>query len=284
MARGRMLNKKISLNPEIAEIANSLGCEAALVITWMISHLDRDGRITANPIVLKAQVAPMLSGVTPDLIRSVLAKASELGVVSLYSVDGKDFLEFVKFKENQSGMRYEREAESEIPANSGLAPDLVRTNSDNCRLNRIEENRSKEKRKEENIKEKNTAASAALILSVFDHYRTYHPRAHPKPNSNSKEWRAIAARLKEGYTAAGLKQAIDGCHKSPFHQGENDRGKKYDTLELIMRDSSKVNNFIETAEAPEQPVMSENERRSKRAGQNFLKRLEVFEQQQRGDE
>ncbi len=83
------------------------------------------------------------------------------------------------------------------------------------------------------------------IHAVFNHYKTHHPRAHRKPNSKSKEWKAIKARLADGYTVDDLKAAIDGCHRSPFHQGDNEKGIKYDSLELIMRDSSKVTQFME---------------------------------------
>ncbi len=83
------------------------------------------------------------------------------------------------------------------------------------------------------------------IKIVVAHYQNHHPRSHPKLNSKSKEWRAIRARLEEGWTVQDLCDAIDGCHRSPWHQGENDRNKKYDSLELITRDGSKVQQFME---------------------------------------
>ena len=85
------------------------------------------------------------------------------------------------------------------------------------------------------------------VVEVFDHYRTHHPRAHRKPSPKSKEWRAIKARFAEGYTVQDLCSAIDGCHKSPWHMGANERGRKYDSLELITRDGSKVQQFMEFA-------------------------------------
>lgn len=108
------------------------------------------------------------------------------------------------------------------------------------------------------------------MLAVFARYRTHHNRAHPRPKSTSKEWRLIRARLAEGYTVEDLCRAVDGCHKSPFHQGENDRGAKFDSLELIMRDSSKVQKFIECAEQGPQPVLSERTRQNLRAADNWL--------------
>ena len=110
-------------------------------------------------------------------------------------------------------------------------------------------------------------------MAIFAHYRTYHPRAMPTPSPSSKEWKLICQRLQEGYTVADLNLAIDGCHRSPFHQGENDRGTKYLDLELIVRNGSNVNRFMEKAQGPE-PVISEKERRNHRAGDAWLERME----------
>lgn len=70
---------------------------------------------------------------------------------------------------------------------------------------------------------------------------------------------------------ATLCEAIDGCHRDPFHCGENDRGKTYHALSLIMRDGDHVAKFIEVP--VHQSVMSEKERRGQRAGENFLERI-----------
>jgi len=94
------------------------------------------------------------------------------------------------------------------------------------------------------------------IKTVFEHYRTYHPKAHPSPSSGSKAWKRIRERLGEGYSTEDLARAIDGCHLSPFHNGANETGTKYHALELIMRDSDQVAKFLEIASHPPSPVMS----------------------------
>jgi len=108
---------------------------------------------------------------------------------------------------------------------------------------------------------------SAEVLEVFEHYRSFHPRAHRNPTSTSKEWKAIRARLKEGYTVDDLKAAIDGCHRSPFHMGENKNSRKYDSLELIVRDSSKVTQFMEVPEHA--AVLTETDHRNARAVEQF---------------
>lgn len=110
---------------------------------------------------------------------------------------------------------------------------------------------------------------SADIRAVFEHYRKYHPKSHPKPKSTSKEWRLIRARLDDGYSVADLCLAIDGNHKCPWNCGENPGNKLYQSLELIVRDGSKVAHFIEYADGP-RPVVSEKSARALRAAQDFL--------------
>jgi len=95
-------------------------------------------------------------------------------------------------------------------------------------------------------KERNTKQSEQLkgdVAAIVAEYQKLHPRSRPGPKELSK----IHDRLSEGFTVDDLKLAIRGCHKSPFHSGENDTGTKYQTLELIVRDSGKVSSFIELA-------------------------------------
>jgi hypothetical protein len=90
-----------------------------------------------------------------------------------------------------------------------------------------------------------------------------------------KEWAKVKARLAEGYTVQQLMEAIDGCHQSPFHCGENEGGKLYQGLELILRDASHVDQFMEIPSG--QPVLSEKERRGQRAAESWIERMDQCE-------
>ena len=122
-------------------------------------------------------------------------------------------------------------------------------------------------------------ADAASITAVFEHYRTYHAKAFPRPAASSKEWRLIQARLREGFTVEDLRGAIDGNHRSPFHCGENDRNREYHSLELIVRDGSKVQQFLDVPQVS--AVVSEREARTARAGNQWLERMEEQDAAQR---
>lgn len=107
---------------------------------------------------------------------------------------------------------------------------------------------------------------ADRVEAVCAHYQDYHPRARP----GRKERAKIQDRLREGYSVADLKQAIDGNHKSPYHCGENDGGVVYHNLELVVRDSSHVVQFIDLDKSSGGPVLSEKNRRAARAVQSTV--------------
>jgi hypothetical protein len=46
-----------------------------------------------------------------------------------------------------------------------------------------------------------------------------------------------------GYPLADLLDAVCGWKRSPHHRGENDRGKPYNDLELLLRDSKHIEEF-----------------------------------------
>lgn len=102
------------------------------------------------------------------------------------------------------------------------------------------------------------AAWKAQVDAVIERYLSHHPRAKP----GRKERAKIRALLKDGFTVDDLCLAIEGCHKSPYHCGENEKGQKYQNLELIVRDSSKVNQFMALAEKHGGPQLSARSRKN----------------------
>ena len=82
------------------------------------------------------------------------------------------------------------------------------------------------------------------ILQVFAHWvltcRT--PTRGPKPKLTDKRRKRIAKALKD-YGLDACLQAIEGVQYSSWHMGGNPQGKKYDDLELILRDEKHIEMF-----------------------------------------
>lgn len=81
---------------------------------------------------------------------------------------------------------------------------------------------------------------------VFAFYKTH--LDHERTILTDERRKLINRRLREGYSADDLSAAIRGCKLSAFHQGENDRGTIYDSIELIFKDAQHVETFIARAE------------------------------------
>ncbi len=118
MARGRMLSQTVATDRKL----NELSVEAELLYLKAIPHLDRDGLIFGEAMLLWAQVCPR----RPDLMAKMEGIINEWlssGLVIAYQDNGDTILFFPGFTKNQTGMRYDREAASPF----GVPPGYVRT-------------------------------------------------------------------------------------------------------------------------------------------------------------
>ena len=84
--------------------------------------------------------------------------------------------------------------------------------------------------------------SSDLVKTIFAYWQE--KTKHPGAILDAKRKTAITRALKLGYSAEQLRSAIDGCLKSPWHQGNNDDGKVYDAITLIFRDAEHIERFI----------------------------------------
>lgn len=84
------------------------------------------------------------------------------------------------------------------------------------------------------------------VADVFDYWIEVmrSGRRGPKPILSPKRERKIRQALK-WYGLEACRQAILGCSMSEFHMGKNADGRRYDDIELILRDPEHVERFIE---------------------------------------
>ena len=82
------------------------------------------------------------------------------------------------------------------------------------------------------------------VQEVFDHWvATFRSSGRgPVPVLSDKRKSKIAKAIKE-YGVKTCLEAISGCALSDWHMGDNPRGKKYDDIELILRDSAHIERF-----------------------------------------
>jgi hypothetical protein len=82
------------------------------------------------------------------------------------------------------------------------------------------------------------------IQAVFDFWASTFRAATkgPTPVLSDKRRSKISRALND-YGLQTCLDAITGCAMSDWHMGDNPRGKRYDDLELILRDSAHIERF-----------------------------------------
>ena len=111
MARGRMISKAISLDEKV----NSLSDDTArLLFTWLITHLDCEGRLHGDALTVKSIVFPRRN-ISPKRIEKYLSEFEKNGLIIRYGVNGNAYLFLPHFEKHQTGLQKRREAQSQIP-------------------------------------------------------------------------------------------------------------------------------------------------------------------------
>jgi uncharacterized phage protein (TIGR02220 family) len=95
-------------------------------------------------------------------------------------------------------------------------------------------------------------ARPAQIREVFAYWQTKLDK--PRSRLTDRRRDAIRARLSDGYTVDDIKLAIDGIHKSKWHNGDNDRGMEFNDVELVCRTGEHVERFQALATRRRAPV------------------------------
>lgn len=198
MAKGRMINKRIAKSDKLAALTK----DRHRVIYFMIyPHVDRDGRYSADPLDIKEDCCPRLRYTVKEILESLIA-LDKVGLIALYKVNEKRYLEVFRFDDFQVGLHKEREAPSEIPPNPGLYPD----NSGSCRtdVDKIPLNLKSKFNLKSNKKSRFTYEPGHLDLAKFlsDRIKENVPHHKFKPSdleSWANEFRLMEERDEVGF-------------------------------------------------------------------------------------
>lgn len=145
-----MLKRVISTSLRLAGLKNDTH---RLLYTWIIPFLDIEGRLDADPRIIKGYIVPLLDHITTNTIKTALVDMEVNDLITLYTANGHTYLELQRFNKHQT-LRRDKEHPSEIPSPGevGSSPGVVREQSgltpteDKIREDKIREDKG-EKRK-----------------------------------------------------------------------------------------------------------------------------------------
>lgn len=93
----RILRESIRASKKV----NSLSDFDFRVWTYLITYVDDYGRGSADPELLKGFVFPRRRGITESQIRTALDNLANIGMVTLYDVDGESYFCFPNWDKHQ---------------------------------------------------------------------------------------------------------------------------------------------------------------------------------------
>jgi uncharacterized phage protein (TIGR02220 family) len=184
------------------------------------------------------QVARMI-GCSEEVLKKTL---DELNVTKTADVTlGNDFVtiinrRMIREEKERVSTRYRvqkhRDKEMKQVCNGNVTPSSSSSSSTSL----------KEKEIKKEKKERILTDADPSVLEIFSYWQK--AMNHPDAKFSSERKRKIKARLKDGYTIEQCKQAIDNCHGSSYHMGGNEEGIVHDDIELIFRNSTKFERFL----------------------------------------
>jgi len=176
MARGRMVNKKISNSKRV----NDMPLQAQLLFTWLIPHLDCNGCFYGSAQMVKSLVIPRKNWTKKQIeewLKIMEASKNSEGIPLIYrytvgnTVDAEQYLVMPGFASEQTGLRYDKE-KPEFPTFDGKNTETIQQN---VPLSRREQNRREVEEEVEGsssslFPQKNVSVNTDIFSGV---YKTY---------------------------------------------------------------------------------------------------------------
>lgn len=218
-------------------------------LTGTLKDLASDARCSASD---------MRSAIN-DLMTHQVAEVTERnGIVTL--VNRKMRREYLARKSNQTRQQRYRERQRGHPDNTESNGGV--SNGGHVLVNSPEGSLGEETKE-------NTPSRKVHELFVYWQVVMNHPQA----KLNGERERKIRARLAEGYSLEQLKAAVEGCRASDWHMGGGPDGRVFDDIELICRNASKVEQFLNINRPGVGSTMSSKERRTIEAANRVIEEI-----------
>jgi len=258
-----------TIKPEFWTSEQVISCSplARLLFIGLWNFCDDNGVHPASHVRLRAEVFPS-DVCSPDNMKGCIDELIANDLLHEYVVEEKTYWIVTGWKKHQ---RIDRPTyrhplpQSElrkIDANSSGSHRTIDDNSSSCHrvfddFSTTDRNGKEGNGEEKEMSEVKTSPRIVSEPNQFNHndiqevFKYWQEvLKHPRAKLDHKRQRKITQALKLGYSVSDLKQAIDGCSKTPFNMGKNENHQRYDDLDLIIRDSAHIDRFVSNAINP----------------------------------
>jgi hypothetical protein len=252
MGRIRTVKPDLFTHEDLYEAEKESGLPLRVAFVGLFTCADREGRFKWRPRTLKLAVLPHDE---LDFSRVLDALLTRGFLVKYASATGEEIGLIPTFTKHQ--VINNRECASDLPpppANLDMTGISTRTPTREPRVDDACPTPAQGKGKEGKGKEeegKGNTLSLSLVdepaeepdtvKTIFEFWQTCMKSPRSVLDANR---RGLIERALKNYSAADVCRAISGCAKSPHHMGKNERNTVYNGLDLILRNSEKIESFI----------------------------------------
>lgn len=260
MGRIRTVKPELFTHEDLFEAEKESGLPLRTAFIGLFTCADREGRFKWRPRTLKLAVLPHDE---VDFSRVLDALITRGFIVKYASETGEEIGLILTFTKHQ--VINNRECASDLPpppADLDLTGLSTRTPTRDSRVpdacTTPAQGKGREGKGKEEEGKGNTLSLSFVeqpvekqddVKTIFEFWqkRMESPRSVLDANR-----RGLIERALKNYSAADVCKAISGCSKSPHHMGQNDRKTVYNGLDLILRNSEKIESFIRMDITPPQ--------------------------------
>jgi hypothetical protein len=222
MARGRMINKKISNSKRV----NDLPLPAQLLFTWLIAHLDCNGCFYGSAQMIKSLVVPRKNWTKKQIeawLKIMEASKNSEGIplicryMSDTSVDGEQYLFMPGFEGEQIGLRKDKE-KGEFPTFDGKMTESVgqkfplRGREGEGEVEQEVEVETKEEDKEETKQEESLVQSSKSIKEILFTYQENILLGATVPEDIENEIKSACGRYSPWWVYDAIREACRANH------------------------------------------------------------------------
>lgn len=195
-----------------SDSVNALSWQAEVFYRRLMSIADDFGRFEARPSLLRASLYPLkLDRVSePDVVKW-LGECSNTGLVRLYTIEGKEYLEILKFGQRLRAMKSRYPAPDGNPLSSA---DICQHMLSNVVKRRLKRNESEsETETETETKEPAAAAHSPDVIADFEKFVSWIGKNAPRV-AEMKEPFTIDqfVEIKKKFSAARISQILEAMH------------------------------------------------------------------------
>jgi len=243
-----------TIKPEFpqSESMGRVSREARLLFILLWTLVDDAGRTRAASRMLASLLYPYDDD-APKKIDGWLSELESVECVVRYQADGASYLQVCKWLTHQ---KIDKPSQSKIPPfdeSSRILANPREPSSGDLDLDLDQRTKGSKDQRKVPTEPVPQERDCGAVEQVFDHWKVVH--GHQKSKLDAKRKRVIKAALAL-YPADELCEAISGYLNSPHHMGVNDRGTRYDDIELFLRDAKRIDAGLEFARSPPSNVSS----------------------------